>query len=362
VPLQFLFLRLVEQLMTTSTNLRKRVLSGMRPTGKLHLGNYVGALENWVRMQDQYQCFFCVVDWHALTTDYADTSRVKENSLEVALDWLAAGLDPEKSVLFIQSHVPAHAELHLLLSMITPLGWLERVPTYKEQRENIRDKDLGTYGFLGYPVLQAADILMYKADVVPVGEDQVAHVELTREIARRFNGFYGKRGDVFPEPQSLLTPSPKLPGTDGRKMSKSYGNTILLTDPEPVVRQKLKTMVTDPARVRRSDPGNPDVCPVGDLHKIFSDRATMEKVNVGCRSAGIGCIECKGWAADALVQLLNPMQERRKKFEENPRLAWDILEAGSGRARKVAAETMDGVRDAMGMSLAYEPPAADDAK
>jgi tryptophanyl-tRNA synthetase len=348
--------------MTPSTNLRKRVLSGMRPTGKLHLGNYVGALENWVRMQDQYQCFFCVVDWHALTTDYADTSRVKENSLEVALDWLAAGLDPEKSVLFIQSHVPAHAELHLLLSMITPLGWLERVPTYKEQRENIRDKDLGTYGFLGYPVLQAADILMYKADVVPVGEDQVAHVELTREIARRFNGFYGKRADVFPEPQSLLTPAPKLPGTDGRKMSKSYGNTILLTDPEPVVRQKLKTMVTDPARVRRSDPGNPDVCPVGDLHKIFSDRATMEKVNVGCRSAGIGCIECKGWAADALVQLLNPMQERRKKFEENPRLAWDILEAGSGRARKVAAETMDGVRDAMGMSLAYEPPRADDAK
>ena len=348
--------------MTASTNLRKRVLSGMRPTGKLHLGNYVGALENWVRMQDQYQCFFCVVDWHALTTDYADTSRVKENSLEVALDWLAAGLDPEKSVLFIQSHVPAHAELHLLLSMITPLGWLERVPTYKEQRENIRDKDLGTYGFLGYPVLQAADILMYKANVVPVGEDQVAHVELTREIARRFNGFYGEHGDVFPEPQSLLTPAPKLPGTDGRKMSKSYGNTILLADPEPVVRQKLKTMVTDPARVRRSDPGNPDVCPVGDLHKIFSDRATMDKVNVGCRSAGIGCIECKGWAADALVQLLNPMQQRRKKFEENPRLAWDILEAGSGRARKVAAETMDGVRDSMGMSLAYESPAADDAK
>jgi len=342
--------------------LRKRVLSGMRPTGKLHLGNYVGALDNWVRMQDAYECFFCVVDWHALTTDYADTSRVKENSLEVALDWLAAGLDPEKSVLFIQSHVPAHAELHLLLSMITPLGWLERVPTYKEQRENIRDKDLGTYGFLGYPVLQAADILMYKADVVPVGEDQVAHVELTREIARRFNGFYGKRADVFPEPQSLLTPAPKLPGTDGRKMSKSYGNTILLADPEPVVRQKLKTMVTDPARVRRSDPGNPDVCPVGDLHKIFSDRATMDKVNAGCRSAGIGCIECKSWAADGLVRLLNPMQERRKKFEENPWLAWDILEAGSERARRVAAETMNGVRDAMGMSLAYEPPAVDDAK
>jgi tryptophanyl-tRNA synthetase len=344
--------------MTPSSQSRKRVLSGMRSTGKLHLGNYVGALQNWVRMQDEYECFFCVADWHALTTDYADTSHVKENSLEVALDWLAAGLDPEKSVIFIQSHVLAHAELHLLFSMITPLGWLERVPTYKEQRENIKDKDLGTYGFLGYPVLQAADILIYKADCVPVGEDQVAHVELTREIARRFNGFYGKPKEVFPEPQALLTPAAKLPGTDGRKMSKSYGNTILLTDPEPAVRQKLKTMVTDPARVRRSDPGNPDVCPVGDLHKIFSDKATIAKVDQGCRSAGIGCIECKSWAADALVRLLNPMQERRKKFEENPRLAWDILEAGSERARKSAGETMDTVRAAMGMSLDYEPPAA----
>ncbi len=355
--------------------MRKRVLSGMRPTGKLHLGNYVGALDNWVRMQDEYQCFFVIVDWHALTTDYADTSRVKENSLEVALDWLAAGLDPEKSVLFIQSHVPAHAELHLLLSMITPLGWLERVPTYKEQQQNIKDKDLGTYGFLGYPVLQAADILIYKADVVPVGEDQVAHIELTREIARRFNGFYARkdiggyagpsvteeelqrRHYVFPEPQSLLTRAPKLPGTDGRKMSKSYGNTILLTDSEPAVRRKLKTMVTDPARVRRSDPGNPDVCPVGDLHKIFSREGTMAKVNEGCRSASIGCIECKSWAADGLVQLLSPMQERRKKFEENPRLAWDILEAGTERARKAASATMEDVRAAMGMSLAYEAPA-----
>ncbi len=327
----------------------------MRSTGKLHLGNYVGALQNWVRMQDEYQCFFMVADWHALTTDYADTSKIKENSLEVVLDWLAAGLDPEKSVIFIQSHVPAHAELHLLFSMITPLGWLERVPTYKEQRENIKDKDLGTYGFLGYPVLQAADILIYKADCVPVGEDQVAHVELTREIARRFNGFYGATKEVFPEPQALLTPAAKLPGTDGRKMSKSYGNTIMLTDPEPVVRQKLKTMVTDPARVRRSDPGNPDVCPVGDLHKIFSDKATLAKVYEGCRSASIGCIECKGWAADALVELLNPMQQRRKKFEENPRLAWDILEAGTERARQTAGETMKDARAAMGMSLEYEP-------
>ena len=328
----------------------------MRSTGKLHLGNYVGALQNWVGMQDKYECFFCVADWHALTTDYADPSRVKENSLEVALDWLAAGLDPKKSVIFIQSHVPAHAELHLLFSMITPLGWLERVPTYKEQRENIKDKDLGTYGFLGYPVLQAADILIYKADFVPVGEDQVAHVELTREVARRFNGFYGTKKEIFPEPQSLLTPSPKLPGTDGRKMSKSYGNAIMLTDPEPVVRQKLKTMVTDPARVRRSDKGNPDVCPVGDLHKIFSSKETMAKVYEGCRSASIGCIECKSWAADALVKLLNPMQERRKKFEENPRLAWDILEHGSKQATKAAAETMRDVRAAMGMSLEYEAP------
>ena len=338
---------------------RKRVLSGMRSTGKLHLGNYVGALQNWVSMQDQYECFFFVADWHALTTDYADTSQVKQNSIEVLLDWLAAGLDPERCTMFIQSHVPQHAELHLLLSMITPLGWLERVPTYKEQRENIAEKDLGTYGFLGYPVLQAADILLYKGDFVPVGEDQVAHVELTREIARRFNQFYQLNGSaVFPEPQALKTKTPKLPGTDGRKMSKSYGNTILLTDPEPVVRQKLKTMVTDPARVRRTDPGNPDVCPVGDLHKIFSDRETNAKVGVGCRSAGIGCIECKSWAADSLVQVLSPMQERRTKYEQNPRLAWDILESGSERARIEASKTMSQVREAMNMSLDYEAPSS----
>ena len=355
------------------TNPRKRVLSGMRSTGKLHLGNYVGALQNWVRMQDQYECFFFIADWHALTTDYADTSQVKQNSIEVLLDWLAAGLDPERCTMFIQSHVPQHAELHLLLSMITPLGWLERVPTYKEQRENITEKDLGTYGFLGYPVLQAADILIYKGDFVPVGEDQVAHVELTREIARRFNTLYCARIDsgrltvdptanivrykpVFPEPEALKTKAAKLPGTDGRKMSKSYGNTILLTDPEPVVRQKLKTMVTDPARVRRTDPGNPDVCPVGDLHKIFSNKETIAKVDVGCRSAGIGCIECKSWAADALVNILNPMQQRRKKYEENPRLAWDILEAGSAHAREVASQTMNEVRAAMKMSLEFEAP------
>jgi tryptophanyl-tRNA synthetase len=359
--------------MTASSQSRKRVLSGMRPTGKLHLGNYVGALQNWVGMQEKYECFFEVADWHALTTDYADTSLVKESSIEAVTDWLAAGLDPEKSVIFIQSHVPAHAELHLLFSMITPLGWLERVPSYKEQQENIKGKDLTTYGFLGYPCLQAADILIYKADVVPVGEDQVAHVELTREIARRFNGLYPRKGVggfasptatseelhqrfyVFPEPQSLLTPAAKLPGTDGRKMSKSYGNTIMLADSEPSVREKLRTMVNDPRRERRADPGDPDVCPVGDLHKIFSDPATVQNVYLGCRSATISCIECKSWAADAIVNLLNPMQERRREFEDNPRRAWEILEDGSARARSVCEATLKEVRSAMRMSLEYDP-------
>ena len=343
-----------------------RILSGMRPTGKLHLGNYVGALRNWVNLQDDYDCFYFIADWHALTTDYADTSNVKQSSLEVIIDYLASGLDPERSVLFIQSHVPQHAELHLLLSMITPLGWLERVPTYKEQRENIKDKDLGTYGFLGYPLLQSADILMYQADFVPVGEDQVPHIELTREVARRFNQFYPrklasgdrdpKRSVVFPEPKPLLTPAAKLPGTDGRKMSKSYDNTILLSEPEASLRSKLKTMVTDPARVRRSDPGNPDVCPVGDLHKIFSSSETMSKVYDGCRSAGIGCIECKGWAADSLWQVLEPIQERRAKYEAEPKLAWDILEAGSAKACVAAESTMNEVRAATNLSFEYESP------
>jgi tryptophanyl-tRNA synthetase len=334
----------------------RRVLSGMRPTGSLHLGHFVGALDNWVKLQEQYECFFFVADWHALTTDYADTSRVKQSSVDIVLDWLAVGLDPEKSTIFIQSHVPQHAELHLLFSMVTPLGWLERVPSYKEVRENLADRDLNTYGFLGYPLLQSADILIYQAGYVPVGQDQVAHVELTREVARRFNQFYPRKGggEVFPEPRPLLTKSPKLPGTDGRKMSKSYGNTIMLTDPEPVVRQKLKPMVTDPARVRRTDPGNPDVCPVGDLHKIFSSKETMEKVYAGCRSAGIGCIECKGWAADAIVQILTPMQERRKKYENDPKLAWDVLEAGSQKAAKVAEATMVEARAAMNMSREFE--------
>ena len=340
-----------------------RILSGMRPTGKLHLGNYVGALRNWVNLQDDYDCFYFIADWHALTTD---TSNIKQSSLEVIIDYLASGLDPERSVLFIQSHVPQHAELHLLLSMITPLGWLERVPTYKEQRENIKDKDLGTYGFLGYPLLQSADILMYQADFVPVGEDQVPHIELTREVARRFNQFYPrklasgdrdpKRGVVFPEPKPLLTPAAKLPGTDGRKMSKSYDNTILLSEPEASLRSKLKTMVTDPARVRRSDPGNPDICPVGDLHKMFSSAETMSKVYDGCRSAGIGCIECKGWAADSLWNVLEPIQRRRAKYEAEPKLAWDILEAGSAKACVAAESTMNEVRVATNLSFEYEPP------
>jgi tryptophanyl-tRNA synthetase len=336
----------------------RRVLSGMRPTGSLHLGHFVGALDNWVKLQEQYECFFFVADWHALTTDYADTTRVKQSSVDIVLDWLAVGLDPNKSTIFIQSHVPQHAELHLLFSMVTPLGWLERVPSYKEVRENLADRDLNTYGFLGYPLLQSADILIYQAGYVPVGQDQVAHVELTREVARRFNQFYPKQsgGGVFPEPQPLLTKSPKLPGTDGRKMSKSYGNTIMLTDPEPVVRGKLKTMVTDPARVRRTDPGNPEVCPVGDLHKIFSSADTIAKVDAGCRSAGIGCIECKGWAADAIVQILNPMQQRRQKYENDPKLAWDILEAGSQKAQKTAEATMVEARAAMNMSREFQAP------
>lgn len=359
-----------------------RILSGMRATGKLHLGNYMGALYNWVNLQNEslpdgdpkYDCFFFIADWHALTTDYADTSRVKQNSIDVVLDWLAAGLDPARSTLFIQSHVPQHAELHLLFSMITPLSWLERVPSYKEQIENLRDKDLGTYGFLGYPLLQSADILIYAASAtsplwVPVGEDQVPHIELTREVARRFNHLYslpdsaaakraGRSKVVFPQPQPLLTPSPKLPGTDGRKMSKSYNNYILMSDPEPVVRQKLKTMVTDPARVRRTDPGNPHICPVFALHKIFSPQETIAKVEIGCTTATIGCIECKRWCADNIIALLNPIQQRRRQYESQPRLLWDILEDGSRRATLAAERTMQDVRSAMHMSKNYDASSA----
>ena len=327
----------------------------MRPTGKLHLGNYMGALHNWVRLQDEYECFFFIADWHALKTDYAEPEQLKnipDNVESMVLDWLAAGLDPQRSVLFRQSQVHQHAELFLALAMITPLSWLERVPTYKDQIENLREKDLATYGFLGYPLLQSADILLYGTPGaslhVPVGADQVAHVEITREVARRFNHLYG--GELLREPQVLLTPTPKLPGTDGRKMSKSYDNYILLTDPEPVVRKKLKPMVTDPARIRRTDPGDPDKCPVGDLHKVFSSAATLDKVREGCTTAGIGCIECKGWLADAIVAELAPMQERRRHFEGRPEEVRNILQAGNQRAAKAAEATMVRVREAMGLS------------
>jgi tryptophanyl-tRNA synthetase len=330
------------------------VLSGMRPTGRLHLGNYMGALHNWVRLQDDFKavgvpnaCYYFIADLHALTTEYADPSGVPESTLEVALDYLAAGLDPEQSTIFVQSDVLQHAELALLLGMFTPLSWLERVPTYKEQQEQLSQKDLNTYGFLGYPLLMAADILLYRPQYVPVGQDQMAHVELTREVARKFNSHYGRGHDVLPEPKVLVTASPKLPGTDGRKMSKSYGNTILMSEPEKEMRAKLKTMVTDPARMRRTDVGNPDICPVGDLHKVFSSDETRAKVWEGCKTAGIGCIECKGWAADGIAAVLGPIQERRSKFEQKPGLVREILSAGAAKARTTAATTMSTVHDAM---------------
>jgi len=376
----------------------------MRPTGRLHLGNYMGALYNWVRLQQEYDCYFFIADLHALTTDYADPSRVKENSREIALDFLSAGLDPGRCVIFKQSDVLQHDRLNTLFGMFTPLGWLERVPSYKDQQEQLREKDLATYGFLGYPLLQAADILLYKPDFVPVGADQVAHVELTREVARRFNQLYpgefftspeaapwempailekarklagepknstrtqfnahqlyeaalqtkklspvGVR-EILPEPQVLLTPSPKLPGLDGRKMSKSYGNFVMLSEPEADLREKLKTMVTDPARIRRTDPGNPDVCPVFDLHKVFSSEETQLKAADGCRTAGIGCIECKGWLADAIVERIAPIQAHRRDLEARPSVIDDVLANGKTRAIKRAQQTLDEVQQAMGLA------------
>jgi tryptophanyl-tRNA synthetase len=346
--------------MTISTNgsqqktARPRVLSGMRPTGRLHLGNYMGALYNWVKLQHEYECYFFIADYHALTTDYADTSKLKENKREVLLDFLSAGLDPKLCTIFVQSKVPAHFELNDMLAMITPLSWLERVPSYKDQQEQLREKDLATIGFLGYPLLQSADILVYQASFVPVGQDQAAHVEITREIARRFNHIFGRNlpepfPEILPEPNVMLTPSPKLPGLDGRKMSKSYGNTILLSETEPDLRAKLKTMVTDPARIRRTDPGNPDVCPVFDLHKVFSSDEVQAEAAEGCRSAGIGCIQCKGWLADAVVKELAPIQERRRYFEANPNEVEAILEAGNARANERANQTMREVRAAVGI-------------
>jgi tryptophanyl-tRNA synthetase len=327
-----------------------RILSGMRPTGPLHLGNFMGALDNWVRLQSQHECFFSIVDWHSLTTDYADPSGIRENIVEVATDWLAAGLDPARSTLFIQSLVPEHAELHLLLSMIVPVPLLERVPTYKEQQQQLSEKDLSTYGFLGYPLLQTADIIIYKADMVPVGEDQVPHIELAREVVRKFNNLYGP---VFPEPQNLLTAVPRIPGTDGRKMSKSYGNAVYLKDAPDVVTQKLKPMVTDPARKRRTDPGDPNVCPVFDLHKAFSPKETQDWAAAGCKSAGIGCLDCKGKLTTHLLARLEEIHARRPELASRPDTVWDILREGSKKARQVAQATMEDVRAAM--KIAYKP-------
>jgi tryptophanyl-tRNA synthetase len=324
---------------------RKRVLSGMQPSGLMHLGNYLGALENWKALQERYDCYFFVADWHALSTNYADTSHIREFVREMLIDWLAAGIDPERATVFIQSRIPDHAVLHLLLSMMTPISWLERNPTYKEKQEELKEKDLSTYGFLGYPVLQAADILLYKPDFVPVGKDQLPHLELTRELARRFNDIYKTR--VFPDPQEHLTKFPKVLGTDGRKMSKSYGNTINLSDAEPVVRQKLKTMVTDPARVRRTDPGNPDVCPVYEFHKIYSPQAVQDQVNKDCRTAAIGCIDCKKLVADRIVGQLTPIWDARAKLTTDPSHVEDILQAGCRRAATVANATLREVTAAM---------------
>lgn len=321
-----------------------RVLSGMQPSGLMHLGNLLGALENWKTLQAQHECFFFAADWHALSTNYADTSRLKEFTQELLIDWLAAGIDPNRATVFIQSQVPEHAILHLLFSMIIPIPWLERNPTYKEKQEEITEKDLTTYGFLGYPVLQAADILLYKPDLVPVGKDQLPHLELTREVGRRFNSLYTT---VFPEPKEYLTKFPKVLGTDGRKMSKSYHNTINLSDTEPVVRQKLKTMVTDPARVRRTDKGNPDICPVYDFHRIFSPEDVIKQIDTDCRTAAIGCIDCKRQVADAMVERFSPMWETRATFSARPKQTQEVVEEGRKRAATVASETMAEVKEAM---------------
>ncbi|MDE2181234.1 MAG: tryptophan--tRNA ligase [candidate division NC10 bacterium] len=324
-----------------------RVLSGMRPTGRLHLGHLFGALDNWRRLQEAYECFFFVADWHALTTEYADTKSIRENIREMVLDMLAAGIDPSKATLFLQSRLHEHAELYLLLSMITPVPWLERNPTYKEQQQELTTKDLSTYGFLGYPVLMASDILIYKANHVPVGIDQVPHLELAREIARRFNALYG---EVFIEPQPLLTDFPKVPGTDGRKMSKSYGNAVYLADSPEQVTAKIRPMVTDPARARRSDPGNPEVCPVFDLHKIFTPKMERDTaIDPGCRTAGIGCLDCKGMLLKHMLPALRPIYERRQELAARPEIVQEVLEDGWARAKKVAGETLSEVKAAMHM-------------
>jgi tryptophanyl-tRNA synthetase len=323
---------------------KKRVLSGMRPTGPLHLGNYHGALANWVEMQDAYDCFFFIADWHALTSDYEDTSRISDYVKSMMIDWLSAGLTPEKCTMFVQSHIKEHAELFLILSMITPVPWLERNPTYKDQIVQMDSKDLSTFGFLGYPVLQAADIIIYKANGVPVGVDQVPHVEITREIARRFNYFYG---NVFPEPDAILTETPKVLGIDRRKMSKSYNNAIFLSDAPDEVARKVSRMITDPNRARKSDPGNPDICNVFSFHGMYSDAETVRRIDAECRSAEIGCVPCKKIMAESLIAAMAPMRERRIYYEERPKEVADLIIAGDDKARREARRTMEEVRTAM---------------
>jgi len=325
---------------------KKRVLSGIQPSGKLHLGNLFGALENWVKLQDQYDCFFFIADLHALTTGYDQTKDLPTYTHEVAVDLLAAGLDPERCTIFKQSDIPEHAELHLLFSMITPLPWLERVPTYKSKIEELKEKDLGTYGFLGYPVLQAADILIYKADFVPVGEDQLPHLELTREIARRFNFLYK---EVFPQPKGLLTEMPVFPGIDGRKMSKSYNNTIALSDPPDEIRKKVNQMITDPARVKKDDPGHPDICTVFTFHKYFN-QPRLKLIEQECKSAARGCVQCKKEFLEHLLEYLKPLQERRKALEGHPDKLKKILETGARNARQIASQTLAEAKQAMGLS------------
>ncbi|HHV95472.1 MAG TPA: tryptophan--tRNA ligase [Clostridiaceae bacterium] len=319
------------------------IVSGMRPTGSLHLGNYFGALINWIQLQDEYKCLFFVADWHALTTGYEDTTNINNNITELIVDWLSAGLDPEKCIIFMQSSVKEHAELHLLLSMITPLSWLYRCPTYKDQIAQLKDKNIANYGFLGYPCLMSADILLYKAKYVPVGEDQLPHLELTREIARRFNYLYG---EVFPEPQPKLTEAKVLPGTDGRKMSKSYGNTISFSDSPETIRKKVSMMITDPARIRKDDPGHPEICTVFAFHKVFNQDEVPE-IEDACKGGKIGCVQCKRKLAEKMIEYLTPIYERRQKIIGNTKYIKEVVSHGNNEARKIAQKTLEEVRNAM---------------
>lgn len=326
---------------------KKRILSGMQPSGKLHLGNYVGALQNWVELQEDYECFYFIADWHALTTLYEDPRQIKQNIFEVAVDWLSSGIDPEKSTLFIQSKISEHAELHLILSMMVPIPWLERNPTYKEKKAEVKDVDIGSYGFLGYPVLQTADIVLYKADFVPVGKDQLPHLELSREIVRRFNKLYGKQ--VFIEPTAKVSKVPKLNGLDGRKMSKSYDNAIFLADSEKTITKKVRSMFTDPQRARRNDPGDPDVCNLYPLHKIYSPKEMQKEIDGDCRTAKIGCGDCKGKLIETMLAGLRPHMEKRKEISAKPKQVHEILEEGTKKAQKVAKATLDEAKAAMGL-------------